>query len=76
MYKRQILAYYDEMGFKDWAHQDTLAPMIKVQHPEFATIYGGKQTNMAQQGYSCSDCHMGKATAEDGTEYTLSLIHI
>ena len=65
-----ILAYYDEMGFKDWAHKDTLAPMIKVQHPEFETIYGGKQTNMAKQGYSCSDCHMGKATAEDGTEYT------
>ena len=65
-----ILAYYDEMGFKDWAHKDTLAPMIKVQHPEFETIYGGKQTSMAKQGYSCSDCHMGKATAEDGTEYT------
>ena len=65
-----ILAYYDEMGFKDWAHKDTLAPMIKVQHPEFETIYGCKQTNMAKQGYSCSDCHMGKATAEDGTEYT------
>lgn len=39
-----ILAYYDELGFKDWEHPDTGAAMIKVQHPEFETIYGGKQT--------------------------------
>ncbi len=65
-----ILAYYDEMGFKDWAHADTLAPMIKVQHPEFETIYGGTQSSMAKQGYSCADCHMAASTADDGTEYT------
>lgn len=65
-----ILAYYDEMGFKDWEHPLTGAAMIKVQHPEFETIYGGAQTSMAKLGYTCSDCHMGKATAEDGSEYT------
>ena len=54
-----ILAYYDERNFKDWEHADTLAPMLKVQHPEFETIYGGKQTTMAKNGYSCGDCHMG-----------------
>ncbi len=65
-----ILAYYDNMGFKDWLHADTFAPMIKVQHPEFETIYGGKQTQMAKNGYACADCHMGTAKASDGTEYT------
>ncbi|BDE97433.1 ammonia-forming cytochrome c nitrite reductase subunit c552 [Raoultibacter timonensis] len=64
-----ILAYYDEMGFKDWEHPDTGAAMIKVQHPEFETIYGGKQTQMAKNGYSCSDCHMGTTTSDDGTEF-------
>ena len=52
-------AYYDDMNFSDWNHADTMAPMIKVQHPEFETIYGGKSTTMARIGYTCSDCHMG-----------------
>ena len=64
-----ILAYFDELGYKDWEHADTLAPMIKVQHPEFETIYGGKQTSMAKLGYSCSDCHMSTVEGENG-EYT------
>lgn len=64
-----IYGYFNELGYKDWEHADTLAPMIKVQHPEFETIYGGKQTNMAKLGYSCSDCHMGVVEGENG-EYT------
>lgn len=65
-----ILAYYDELGFKDWVHPDTGAELIKVQHPEFETVYGGKQSHMAQLGYSCADCHMATTVAEDGTEFT------
>lgn len=65
-----ILAYYDARNFSDWNHGDTMAPMIKVQHPEFETIYGGESTTMARIGYTCSDCHMGTQTAEDGTTYT------
>ncbi len=65
-----ILAYYDDMGFKDWEHPDTGAAMLKVQHPEFETVYGGDQSHMAQLGYSCADCHMGSAVAEDGSTYT------
>lgn len=65
-----ILAFYDEKNFKDWNHADTFAPMIKVQHPEFETNYGGTQSPMAKQGYSCADCHMGTETADDGSEYT------
>ena len=65
-----ILAYYDERGYSDWTHPDTGAGLIKAQHPEFETMYGGKQPHMAELGYSCADCHMGTQTAEDGTEYT------
>ncbi|MDR0514432.1 MAG: ammonia-forming cytochrome c nitrite reductase subunit c552 [Coriobacteriaceae bacterium] len=66
-----ILAYYDEMGFSDWKYPVTETPMIKIQHPEFETIYGGgTQSNMAALGYGCSDCHMAPATAADGSEYT------
>lgn len=64
-----ILAFYDEKGFKDWEHPETGAAMIKVQHPEFETVYGGKQSTMAKSGYSCADCHMGSATAEDGSAF-------
>ncbi len=67
-----ILAYFDEMNFKDWEHADTLAPMIKVQHPEFETMYGaGDATTspMAKAGYSCSDCHMSTTNGDNG-EYT------
>lgn len=64
-----ILAYYDAAGFKDWEHPDTGAAMIKVQHPEFETIYGGSQSRMAMQGYSCADCHMGTVKGQNG-EYT------
>lgn len=51
-----ILAFYDEKGFKDWEYPGTGTPMIKVQHPEFETVYGGKQSHMAGLGYACSDC--------------------
>lgn len=65
-----ILAYYDSMGFSDWEHPDTGAPLIKVQHPEFETVYGGEQSQMASMGFACSDCHMETLTAEDGSKYS------
>ena len=65
-----ILAYYDAMGFKDWEHPDTGAPMLKVQHPEFEFIYGGEQSQMAAMGFACSDCHMETLTAEDSSKYS------
>lgn len=65
-----ILAYYDELGYSDWNHGTTYAPMIKVQHPEFETVYGGEGSYMANLGYSCADCHMGTTTSDDGEEYT------
>ena len=70
MTPESMLAYYDERDYSDWLYPGTDSPMLKVQHPEFETIYGGEQTSMARLGYSCGDCHMGPATAEDDTEYT------
>ncbi len=51
----QILAYYDEIGFKDWTHEETGAPMLKTQHPEFELWNQGTH---ARAGVACADCHM------------------
>ncbi len=50
-----IVAYYDEVKFKDWVHADTGAPMLKAQHPEFETWGRGIH---ARSGVACADCHM------------------
>jgi nitrite reductase (cytochrome c-552) len=49
------LAYYDEAGFKDWVHEETGAPMLKAQHPEFELWSQGIH---ARSGVTCADCHM------------------
>ncbi|MEM1063299.1 MAG: ammonia-forming cytochrome c nitrite reductase subunit c552, partial [Planctomycetota bacterium] len=49
------LAYYDEIGFKDWTHKETGATMLKAQHPEFELWSQGTH---ARRGVSCADCHM------------------
>ena len=49
------LAYYDAIGFKDWTHAETGAPMLKAQHPEFELWSQGTH---ARAGVSCADCHM------------------
>jgi nitrite reductase (cytochrome c-552) len=51
----EILAYYDEIGFKDWTHKETGAPVLKAQHPEFELWSQGIH---ARSGVSCADCHM------------------
>lgn len=50
-----MLAYYDEIGFKDWIHQETGAPLLKAQHPEFEMWNQGVH---ARSGVTCADCHM------------------
>lgn len=64
-----ILAKHNEMGYVDHVNPRTGAEMIKVQHPEFETNYGGEMSPMAQRGYSCSDCHMAPSVDENGNEY-------
>ena len=51
----EVLTYYDEVGFKDWAHADTGAPALKAQHPEFELWSQGIH---ARSGVVCADCHM------------------
>jgi nitrite reductase (cytochrome c-552) len=51
----QIEAYYDEVGWKDWTHATSKAPVLKAQHPEFEMWSQGIH---ARNGVSCSDCHM------------------
>jgi nitrite reductase (cytochrome c-552) len=51
----EILAYYEENGFKDWTHAETGAPALKAQHPEFEMWNQGIH---ARSGVTCADCHM------------------
>ena len=50
-----IMAYYDETGFKDWTHEESGAPVLKAQHPEFEMWSQGIH---ARSGVACADCHM------------------
>lgn len=51
----EILAYYEENGFKDWTHAESGAPALKAQHPEFEMWSQGIH---AKSGVTCADCHM------------------
>lgn len=51
----QIYDYYTEVGFKDWEHKLTGAPVLKAQHPEFEMWNQGIH---ARAGVACADCHM------------------
>ena len=50
-----IMAYYEEIKFKDWVHAETGAEVLKAQHPEFETWNQGIH---ARSGVACADCHM------------------
>lgn len=51
----EMEAYYDEIGFSDWTHALSRAPMLKAQHPDYELFMKGPH---AQRGLSCADCHM------------------
>jgi nitrite reductase (cytochrome c-552) len=51
----EILAYYEQNGFKDWTHAESGAPVLKAQHPEFEMWNQGIH---ARSGVACVDCHM------------------
>ena len=69
----KILEYYNNLldadgnPFADWVAEDTGVRKLKTQHPEFETITaaGGIHPDM-----NCATCHMGTATADDGTTFT------
>jgi nitrite reductase (cytochrome c-552) len=50
-----IMAYYEEAGFRDWTHKISGAPVLKAQHPEFELYNQGVH---ARSGVACADCHM------------------
>jgi nitrite reductase (cytochrome c-552) len=58
--------YYDDMGFSDWTHALSKAPMIKAQHPGYETYLTGIH---AKRGVSCADCHMPYKTV-GGVKFT------
>lgn len=58
--------YYDELGFSDWTHSISKAPMLKAQHPGYELYLTGTH---ASRGVSCADCHM-PYISEGGQKYT------
>jgi len=62
----QMEAYYDSIGFSDWTHALSKAPMLKAQHPDYEVYSKGVH---ADRGVSCADCHMPYRT-EGGVKYT------
>jgi len=51
----EIEKYYDDVGWTDYKHAETGAPILKAQHPEFELWSQGVH---ARSGVSCADCHM------------------
>ena len=69
-----MLAYFNDGAnfpsgeiFADWTNPRTGVKQIKVQHPEFETFLG--KGSQHANDFTCADCHMPEATAEDGTAY-------
>ncbi len=58
--------YYDNIGFADWTHTLSKAPMLKAQHPDYEVYATGIH---AQRGVSCADCHM-PYKSEGGQKFT------
>ena len=74
MAPEKILAYFNDganfstgEAFADWTNPRTGVRQIKVQHPEFETYLG--EGSQHRGTYTCADCHMPDAVAEDGTVY-------
>lgn len=61
-----MIAYYDEKGFKDFEHAISKAPMLKAQHPDWELGQAGIHM---QRGLACADCHM-PYRAEGGVKFT------
>ncbi|MEI6897402.1 MAG: ammonia-forming nitrite reductase cytochrome c552 subunit [Psychromonas sp.] len=60
-------AYYDALGFKDWTHKLSKAPMLKAQHPGYETWTQGIH---GKNNVTCVDCHMPKVKNADGKIFT------
>lgn len=61
-----MLKYYDNIGFADWTHALSKAPMLKAQHPGYEMFMTGIHY---ERGVSCADCHM-PYHSEGGQKFT------
>jgi nitrite reductase (cytochrome c-552) len=59
-------AYYDGMGFSDFTHKLSRAPIIKAQHPDWEIAAMGIH---GQRGVACADCHV-PYKSEGGVKYS------
>jgi formate-dependent nitrite reductase cytochrome c552 subunit len=58
---------YAEIGFKDFKHAVTGAPLTKLQHPEVETFWGSRHE---RKGVECKDCHMPRIKDKKGQVFT------
>jgi formate-dependent nitrite reductase cytochrome c552 subunit len=58
---------YAQIGFKDFKHGVTGAPLTKLQHPETETFWESKHE---RAGVECKDCHMPKVKDKKGKTFT------
>jgi len=65
--------YFDGVLFADFVNPRSGVRQLKLQHPEFETVYGvGSVHNTRMPGpmaFSCSDCHMGTGINALGQSY-------
>lgn len=61
-----MIAYYDDIEFKDWVHPTTGTNLLKAQHPEFETFQGSKHSSF---GLTCIDCHMPGVENDKGEKF-------
>lgn len=74
MHPDAMLAFFNDPSnfsngeiFTDYTNPRTGVKQIKVQHPEFETFLG--EGSQHRNTYTCADCHMPNAVAEDGSTY-------
>ncbi len=67
-----IIAYYDEYGFKDWDYPDAKTPMLKAQHPDYE-LFSGDSTHF-KAGVACADCHM-PYTRDGSAKFSTHNVH-
>lgn len=68
----EIIAHYEEYGFKDWEHPVSKTPMLKAQHPEYE-LYTADSTHY-KAGVACADCHM-PYTRDGAAKYSSHDVH-
>ena len=67
-----MLDYYNDLMvdgevFADYVNPRTGVRQIMINHPELETYLGEGSVHRGM--FTCADCHMGDAVAEDGTVY-------